>query len=393
MKITQEILDKYKLAGIHPVADRLPYATNDEFADLINSVKVYGIQTPISITPEAIVLDGRHRIMAALAANIDVIESIIVEPTDSLVWIMAQNNRRNFTVGQRAMIAKDIANTPHGGDRKSANWPGVDQAPDPALEPRILRYTQEQAAAIINSSPQRIRMAKVICEHAPKEDVLVRAGTMSLEAAYNIARNKKMEVLYAVRSAGVPEFPADAPMPSGTDEYTSRVLMGIDSLRELIPTLSDCKTIEEIENIRTHSQLIQTYGQKHPTELDPEIQAWAGHCGSACSGKRLEISEGQKPSKIRSFKGVDIAEKVLLKAKANGKNPDPKLKGKSVTRKSLAEKFKVYWTGSDHILDRFELTDLEQFPAFWEKTFAEYLARRKAKLEQTTTVSSTIKQQ
>ena len=80
------------------------------------------------------------------------------------------------------MIAEQIANLPHGGDRKSGNFKltGVS-------------LKQEEAAKQLGTTPKAITQARVIKEWAPEEAAKVANGTEALESAYKTANARKRE--------------------------------------------------------------------------------------------------------------------------------------------------------------------------------------------------------
>ena len=62
--IPKEVLEKYGLKGIHPVADLFPMMIGREFADLCFSIKERGLVNAIEVNKDALLLDGRNRLLA-----------------------------------------------------------------------------------------------------------------------------------------------------------------------------------------------------------------------------------------------------------------------------------------------------------------------------------------
>jgi hypothetical protein len=114
----------YTKLEIHPLANKLPPVTEEEFNRLVADIKDNGLRVPITIY-EGKILDGRHRYKAAEKAHRPLTEKDFTEfkptSTDSPIkFVISQNvNRRHLNESQRALIAADIADIEKGGNQYS----------------------------------------------------------------------------------------------------------------------------------------------------------------------------------------------------------------------------------------------------------------------------------
>lgn len=152
----------------HPLAELFPLIPAQELAELARDIKANGLQHPIVLF-EGKILDGRHRL--------DCCERVGVRPRfteykgdDPLGFVISLNmRRRHLDVGQRAMIAAQIANMSHGGDRKTGSV--------------AAQTTRQQAADVLNVSPSSVSAAKRVIEQSPALADKVKTGEITLGAA------------------------------------------------------------------------------------------------------------------------------------------------------------------------------------------------------------------
>jgi ParB-like chromosome segregation protein Spo0J len=114
----------------HPLADLIPPMRDEEFAALVNNIKQNGLQEEI-VLHEGMILDGRHRYRACLAAGWD--EATIRLPLhvrhfcpevdgDPAAYVISKNiHRRHLTAEQkRDALVKLVAAQPEKSDRELA---------------------------------------------------------------------------------------------------------------------------------------------------------------------------------------------------------------------------------------------------------------------------------
>jgi ParB-like chromosome segregation protein Spo0J len=109
----------------HPLADLFPLMEGEEFEALVADIKANGLRERIVIY-EGMILDGRNRYRACLAAGIKPRQCAIpinfYENKDPVGYVISANiHRRHLTAEQRRdLIAKLIAAQPEKSDRAIA---------------------------------------------------------------------------------------------------------------------------------------------------------------------------------------------------------------------------------------------------------------------------------
>jgi hypothetical protein len=112
----------------HPLANAFPLMEGAEFDALVADIKANGLHEPI-VTYEGMILDGRNRFRACLAAGVEPEFDDYIEGEDSLVciadpaaYVISRNiHRRHLTAEQkRDLIAKLIKAQPEKSDRQIA---------------------------------------------------------------------------------------------------------------------------------------------------------------------------------------------------------------------------------------------------------------------------------
>jgi N6-adenosine-specific RNA methylase IME4/ParB-like chromosome segregation protein Spo0J len=93
----------------HPLAAAVPAMAAREFQALREDVRRHGVVVPLEVTPELVLLDGRQRLAAAIAAGTVAVPVRVVEVVDALDYMLrAAILRRNLSSSQRAALAVDL---------------------------------------------------------------------------------------------------------------------------------------------------------------------------------------------------------------------------------------------------------------------------------------------
>lgn len=88
---------------VHPLAALFPMMTDDELYDLADDIRENGLLHPIVVDAGGVLIDGRNRLRACEIAGVDPKFSKL-NGHDAAAYIVSANlERRNLTVGQRAM--------------------------------------------------------------------------------------------------------------------------------------------------------------------------------------------------------------------------------------------------------------------------------------------------
>lgn len=114
---------------LHPEADAVPAMTPDEYDTFLVDVDTRGITTPLTITADGTVLDGRHRYSAAITLGIESVPVHVVDvASDRQVDYMVRQAvlRRHLTIGQRRdLAAAMLRESPAQSDRQVASVVGL----------------------------------------------------------------------------------------------------------------------------------------------------------------------------------------------------------------------------------------------------------------------------
>lgn len=147
---------------IHEAATVFPMLPEDELADLAADIKANGLIHPIVLDADGALIDGRNRLAACRMAGVEPAFTNL-NGTDPVAYVLSANvARRNLTKGQRAMAVA-----------------------------RLVKNSQQNAAAIIGVDRSQISWARSVIHNAPELADAVMAGTMPLNEAYAEARQRK----------------------------------------------------------------------------------------------------------------------------------------------------------------------------------------------------------
>ena len=170
------------LDNSHPFAKLFPLMEGAEYAGLVEDVRANGLREPIVVDGRGRILDGRNRLRACLEAGIEYTKTAFLGDDDAILRFVISKNlhRRHLDTSQRAMIAAELANHRHGGDRRS------DQA---ATLPLV---SQGEAARLMNVSARSVRDAAKVKNVGGSELVTaVKKGDVSVAAAAEVAKEAR----------------------------------------------------------------------------------------------------------------------------------------------------------------------------------------------------------
>lgn len=171
------ILKHYGIAGVHPAAEFLPRATDEEIEVMRADISAQGIIEPLKVDGDNLLVDGRNRLRVAWELKLKFVPLKRISPKDVFAYVFSENvARRHLTIGQRAMLGAQMANLPPG------------------------RHTADAAASIVSAvsaaklldiDRSGIVKARFINTWAKPEALSVKAGAMELNTAYRIACSNK----------------------------------------------------------------------------------------------------------------------------------------------------------------------------------------------------------
>jgi hypothetical protein len=167
---------------IHPLAERLPTMPEEEFRELVESIREHGLKESLWLY-EGQVLDGRHRARAC--------DELGVEPScrqyegnEPVGFVIDANvHRRHLSAGQRAALAIDFMPELEAEARaRQGHRTDLDPTSGPS-GPEVPVRARDLAAARVGASPRSVARAKRVQEHAPEKLEEVRAGEKSIQTA------------------------------------------------------------------------------------------------------------------------------------------------------------------------------------------------------------------
>ena len=201
----EDLIDTYYkevFSGVHEVANFFPLPTAEDFDRLCHSIAEYGPVTPIKRQQSTrLLIDGRSRLLASFVTGVDpIVEDI--EPIDLAGYSVAENMaRRHLDPGQRAFAALNVRDyyaaeakkrqnealargneTKHGKSSIEVNLPQSTDTDE--REPQA----RDKAAKTVGISGAYVDRAAKIQEYAPELAGRVRAGEMTLNAAFQQAK-------------------------------------------------------------------------------------------------------------------------------------------------------------------------------------------------------------
>src|SRR6516165_1381538 len=159
------------MRAFHPLADIFPLIEGAEFNDLVADIEVNGLHEPIIIY-EDMILDGRNRHRACLAANVEPTYTVY-QGDDPVSYVISLNlRRRHLNESQRAMVAAKLATLKRGDNQHSP----------------IGETSQARAAKLLNVGKRSVERAVEVRDHgAPDLVQAVEKGKVSVSAAADVA--------------------------------------------------------------------------------------------------------------------------------------------------------------------------------------------------------------
>lgn len=171
---------------LHVQAGLVPSMCAAETGALRVDVARRGIVTPLAITKDGVVLDGRHRLQIALELELESVPARLVAPDDEVDFMLsAALQRRQLTPSQRAalvLILTDyLARKAAAVARKNINLRKGDV--DVARVPHRHGRTRDHAANLAGVSPRLVQNAIRVQQSDPDLFEQVTTGQLPLRQA------------------------------------------------------------------------------------------------------------------------------------------------------------------------------------------------------------------
>lgn len=170
LKEEKPTLAEIQAMPVHPIAAMFPMITDDELAELATDIAENGVNHPIVITRDGVLIDGRNRLAACAIAKVEP-PIAYFEGDDPAAFIISENvNRRHLSKSQRAMaVAKAF--------------------PNPATYKRGAKSLATKELA----SEATLSQARTVIRLAPDLVDQVLAGSLTVDLAYKQASLRKSE--------------------------------------------------------------------------------------------------------------------------------------------------------------------------------------------------------
>ncbi len=211
----------------HPNSDAVPGMSAQEYETFVADITARGIQTPLKITTDGIVLDGHQRLKAANELAIATLPVTIVDPPDQLEYmLLAALRRRQLTASQRAALIVELdqltARREQAQARSQANLRRGTKAPEEATLPPRQGKTRDHAATLARVCPRIVQDALTVKSADPDLFQRVKNGEIAAHlAARRVRRSQRDQAMPAAPL--LPEGPfeviyADPPWKLGNPD-------------------------------------------------------------------------------------------------------------------------------------------------------------------------------
>ena len=205
------LADKRPTAALspHPQRALVPQLSEDAYLAFRADIGERGVQVPLEVTAEGVVLDGHARLRAALELDFEQVEVRILAPADERQHILhAALTRRQLSASQQAALLLELEQYQElRAEAQARQRANLKQASEVAtLPPR--GKTRDLLAAWGGIGARTLQDAATVQAHDPELFEQVKAGELGATLA---ARRVRREI----RDRALPEPP---PLPEGPFE-------------------------------------------------------------------------------------------------------------------------------------------------------------------------------
>lgn len=178
----------------HPAAELFPLMGGNEFAALVEDIRTNGQHEPIWLDKAGRILDGRNRARACHELGIVPSQRVwdgVGSPIDFVVSLNLA--RRHLNPGQLAMLAIDIKQA-KSEEAKKRQGRRTDLVADlPPSEDEETGKARDLAGATVGVPGRAVSRAETVTKQAPDLAAQVRAGTLALDRAERIIRDREAQ--------------------------------------------------------------------------------------------------------------------------------------------------------------------------------------------------------
>lgn len=302
IELTQE---EYKNIKVHPLADKFPMMSNEEYQALKDSVKKDGLLMPIILTHDNVLIDGRNRLKACIEVNIpprfitlrDFIRDYEYDADKCLfdVWNRKDGLNKALNDGDNEVVIEELIKMLNVNRRHLNNWQKyqslstvekldeqtqpVHTETAPGAVPKNL--TIKETAAKINVSERTFYQMKYIDKNGDKTIKRdLDEDRISVKEAYNriIQKEKEAELKNQARYSQY-----DPPKKKKKDEdkvlkYNDYILSIRRTIMDLINSIDDLHRLEKevgMSNNTARHMLFESMGHLR-SKLDQSMNEYKG---------------------------------------------------------------------------------------------------------------------
>lgn len=212
----EEVMPHYpEFVGIHPACSAVPMIDEEGFANLVDSIRKYGLKEPLIKTTDDLLLDGRTRLLACYEAHQDIRVRVYDGALEPWHYVKLCNiDRRHLTVGQIAMYGQAWLDDERKKAKERQAHGGT--APGVTLKehgPEALKgQSRDKVAERLGISGKSVEQARKVSASSPDLAAKVSSGEVSLRSAYNQVKHKEEQDK---------SLPVDKPAKKGTGKTTT----------------------------------------------------------------------------------------------------------------------------------------------------------------------------
>ncbi|MCL0102910.1 MT-A70 family methyltransferase [Dehalococcoidia bacterium] len=172
-----------KVLKIHPLAHLIPDMRGSEWQEFYTDIVMRGIKVPLEVLADGTVVDGRHRLRAAIELGmkeVPIVDAPLSGDSPEVYMLKAAVLRRHLTDDQRAALAALWREE----NRRQGERSDLTSAGRSAEVKDTKPITRVQATEFFKVSRWKIDQASKILHSSPEKFQQVHRGNVKLNAAY-----------------------------------------------------------------------------------------------------------------------------------------------------------------------------------------------------------------
>jgi len=199
-----DAIARFGLNGVHPVANLMPFTSEEEYKETLEDVRKKGFLHPVKVTEDLLLIDGRTRLCISVDIGLDVpIEKYKPANPDNadmeyLEYVISEHKRRNLTTSQKAMFGLKVEEflAQKAREKQKQTIPQKGEKGFQKVEANVVLNSGQhravcQAAKLVGVGHDSISKAKRIAKEAPDLVQPIEQGKLTLNAAANEVKTRQ----------------------------------------------------------------------------------------------------------------------------------------------------------------------------------------------------------